>query len=333
MNEAKDFPGFYEIPGHSNYVINRDGVVVNRNTGKILEGSVNPAGYINYRLREDISGNTHTYGIHRLLGIVFMKPDGNIDDLVVNHLDAVKSNNNLSNLEWTTYKGNVEHAGILGVTSKCTPISVRDIDTGLVTKYPSAVECARNLGFTKDAILYRINIGEERIFPERKQYRIGHHDGNWFIPSNVEVAILENTTSKAVLVRYIKTNEVIQYAKMSYAAEALNVALSTFSTWMTKENQPIFLGSVQVKWATDPTPWRHVEDLEFEVGTTGRSRAVILKNVNTNETWKFNSASECAAACGISVAAINYRLKSKGTRVFSDGFAFTYLSDCSVQNS
>ena len=333
MNEALDFRGFYEIPGHSNYVINREGVVVNRITGKILEGSFNPAGYKNYRLREDISGNTHTYGIHRLLGIVFMRPDGNIDDLVVNHLDTVKGNNDLSNLEWTTYKGNVEHAGIMGVTNKCTPVSVRDIDTGFITKYPSAVECARNLGFTKDAILYRINIGEERIFPERKQYRAGHHDGNWFIPSNIEVAMLENTTSKAILVRYIKTNEVIQYTKMSYAAEALNVALSTLSAWMTKENQPIFLGSVQVKWAADLTPWRHVEDLEFEVGTTGRSKAVILTNIYTNETRKFDSASECAAACGISIAAINYRLKFKGTKVFSDGYVFTYLSEYNVQNS
>ena len=330
MTEALDFPSFYEIPGHSNYVINRDGVVVNRSTGNILEGSVNPAGYKNYRLREDISGNTHTYGIHRLLGIVFMKPNGNIDDLVVNHLSAVKSNNDLSNLEWTTYQGNVEHAGMMGVTSKCTPMSVRDVVTGLVTKYPSATECARNLGFTKDAILYRLSVGEERIFPERKQYRIGHDDRNWFIPSDVEVAMLENTTSKAVLVRYIKTNEVIQYAKMSYAAEALNVALSTFSMWMTKENQPIFLGSVQVKWATDSTPWRHVEDLDFEVGTTGRTKAVILTNFYTNETWKFNSATECAVACGLSVAAINYRLKFKGTKVFSDGYTYTYLSDCVI---
>jgi hypothetical protein len=332
MIEALDFQGFYEIPGHNNYVINREGVIINRISGKILEGSINPAGYKNYRLRKDISGDTHTYGIHRLLGIVFMKPNGCIDELVINHLDANKSNNNLSNLEWTTHKGNVEHAGELGVTSKCTPISVRDVDTGLVTKYPSATECARNLGFTKDAILYRITVGEERIFPERKQYRIGHHDKNWFIPSNVEVSMLENTTSKAVLVRYLKTNKVIQYSKMSYAAEALNVALSTLSVWMTKENQPIFLGSIQVKWVTDPTPWRHVEDLEFEVGTTGRSKAVIVKNVDTNEIWVFNSASESAAACCISIATINYRLKSKGMKIFSDRCTYTYLSDCIIRN-
>lgn len=28
--EAKDYPGFYEIPGHSQYVINQSGVVMDR---------------------------------------------------------------------------------------------------------------------------------------------------------------------------------------------------------------------------------------------------------------------------------------------------------------
>lgn len=52
--------------------------------------------------------------VHRLVALAFLGvPD--LDGAVCNHLDGVKTNNVLANLEWTTPKGNAAHAIATGL--------------------------------------------------------------------------------------------------------------------------------------------------------------------------------------------------------------------------
>lgn len=160
------FPGFYCIPEFSNYVISKSGDVINIRNKYFLKGSTNPAGYFNYRLKRD-DGYIFTWGRHRLLCRVFKYPGPEFDDLVVNHTNGIKGDDCLDNLEVVTQQENVNHAGSNGLTTKCCPISVRDVDTGEIQYFPSIVECARTFGLSKDAINYRVSSGEKFIFPER----------------------------------------------------------------------------------------------------------------------------------------------------------------------
>lgn len=58
------------------------------------------------------NGVFKTLLVHRLVAEAFCaKPDG---CNVVNHLDSDRRNNRASNLEWTTQRGNIEHAKIAG---------------------------------------------------------------------------------------------------------------------------------------------------------------------------------------------------------------------------
>ena len=77
-----------------------------------LRGCVNSNGY----RRVDL-GSVHGVAIHRLVAQHFVpKPkDLSEENLVVNHLDGDKLNNRWDNLEWTTQKGNIEHAYINGL--------------------------------------------------------------------------------------------------------------------------------------------------------------------------------------------------------------------------
>lgn len=320
---VSDFPGFYAIPGFRLYAITRDGRVINRETSVSLLGSINPAGYCHYRLRNDV-GRIITIGRHRLLGLAFMYPEADPATLVINHRNGVKGDDRLENLEWITPKANVEHAGALGITTKCRPISVRDVDTETVVNYPSFVECAKALGLSKDAIAYRMRTGDGRVFPERKQYRFAYTDKPWYIPQDVDCSLMANGTSKQVLVRKVMTGEVIHFHKLSDLAAWLHIAPSTLSTWMDKGGQPVLPGLVQLKWANDTSPWRVVSDPYLEHNQTSGKRAVQVVDSKTNVARVFLSAQECAIEHGLSPTALNYRLKSNGSVVYGDGYRYGY---------
>lgn len=96
---------FENIKDFENYKINRDGVVLGL-SGQELTKQLNVDGYPVVYLRRD--GKNHCKRVHRLLMIQFVDNPNNFP--VVNHIDGDKTNYSLENLEWTTVKGNAEHA-------------------------------------------------------------------------------------------------------------------------------------------------------------------------------------------------------------------------------
>ena len=325
-NNLKDLFKFYDIPGYSKYAISITGKVLNKEQNTLLAGSRNPDGYINFRILGD-NGKTLTWGRHRLMLFVFRPPENNIDTLVVNHKNGIKGDDWLDNLEWVTYKGNAEHAGSMGLTEKCLPISVRDVKTGEVIKYPSIIECARYLKMSKDAINYRVKQGEKRIFPEGKQYRLSHSEEPWYISENIKIDLLENGTSKSIDVKYVLTGEILHFEKISDFSQYSKIPASTLTLWINQPNQAVLPGYIQLKWGNDITPWRNVKDPYLELDNYTGKRTVKVINESTGEEFLYSSAIGCAKEKNISPTALNYRLKSNGNQIFADGFRYCYYSN------
>ena len=101
--------GFY-------YYVTRFGEVYNTETMTKVKGCVGSNGYRYLNLGSVHHVNFHV-NFHRLVAHHFVpKPKDLVDQtLVVNHLDGNKLNNRCDNLEWTTIKGNLEHASINGL--------------------------------------------------------------------------------------------------------------------------------------------------------------------------------------------------------------------------
>lgn len=87
---------------NKNYEVSNFGNVRNKKK-QILSPGCTSKGY----LVVCISGKS--YNIHRLVAITF-KPTPNFKNLVVNHIDCNKLNNNINNLEWCTQKYNIFHS-------------------------------------------------------------------------------------------------------------------------------------------------------------------------------------------------------------------------------
>ena len=78
---------------------------------RILKSRINRSGYKQVSLYK--SGTARTLLVHRLIMIAFVpnlesKPE-------VNHIDGIKLNNDLSNLEWATHSENAKHAFKMGL--------------------------------------------------------------------------------------------------------------------------------------------------------------------------------------------------------------------------
>lgn len=70
-----------------------------------------------YHTRLSFDGQNRDIDIHRLAAIAFLPNPNNLPE--VNHKDGNKLNNSVSNLEWTTRKGNAVHAGQNDLMANC----------------------------------------------------------------------------------------------------------------------------------------------------------------------------------------------------------------------
>ena len=74
-------------------------------TGRILKSGKNRGGYLYVNLCKN--GKYKTHKIHRQVAQAFIPNPENKPE--INHIDEDKSNNVISNLEWSTRKENVNH--------------------------------------------------------------------------------------------------------------------------------------------------------------------------------------------------------------------------------
>ena len=150
MNEIwkdiEEYEGLYQV---SNL-----GRVKRVTTGRILKGCKHSGGYLHICLYKN--GSQFTKIIHRLVAQAFIpNPESKPQ---VNHIDEDKTNNMVSNLEWSTSNENNNHgtrnkrAGKAISKSNSIPIIATNLKTGDSTEFCSGKECTRQLGVNSTGI-------------------------------------------------------------------------------------------------------------------------------------------------------------------------------------
>ena len=111
MNEnwkdVKGYEGFYQVSDQGRVKsLKRTDRNGHPRTERILKPHDRRNGYLCVHLSKDM--NAKWFSVHRLVADAFVPHDEGND--IVNHLDNNPKNNVASNLEWTTYKGNMQWA-------------------------------------------------------------------------------------------------------------------------------------------------------------------------------------------------------------------------------
>jgi hypothetical protein len=118
----KDIPnyeGIYQISNLSNIKSQHFNKIRNQKPGHLLKVGLLRNGYIRICLRDD-NGIPTYYSLHRIVAQVFIPNPENKKE--INHINGIKSDNRLENLEWCTRSENMIHAVKTGLhTSKGPP--------------------------------------------------------------------------------------------------------------------------------------------------------------------------------------------------------------------
>lgn len=137
------------LDGWENYSVSSTGKV-KRNDGRILKGTIRH-GYHEVSIRKGESKLSQR--VHRLVANEFLEKV--TDDLVVNHKNGNKLDNNVDNLEWVTIADNNRHAVETGLRTKTGKerciIQLSSIGEE-IARHPSIIEAQRQTGVCRQSI-------------------------------------------------------------------------------------------------------------------------------------------------------------------------------------
>lgn len=141
----RDIEGFEGL-----YQVSNLGRVKRVTTGRILKSGKNKAGYLQVDLCKNSVSSTKR--IHRLAAQSFIANPENKSE--VNHIDENKTNNLVSNLEWSTRKENHNHGtrNERMAKTQSIPIIVTNLKTGESREFYGISECSRQLGLNPSNI-------------------------------------------------------------------------------------------------------------------------------------------------------------------------------------
>ena len=222
--EHEQIKGIFQHPEYPELYLSKEGDIYNDHTKRFYPF-------------EDIPGNNYKTinykGIQllrsRAVATTFLEKPGDIPPakLVVNHLDGNKRNDRLSNLEWTSYSGNSQHAYETGLRSDNTPILVKDLRTNSVDRFNSLQECARHFKVNGANIWWGLKKSSKGL-PVWRFYVLVREGEPWpdIGPEKIDSNILGAT--KNMVVRDVVNNKNYLFENVSLASEFVGLKTGAF---------------------------------------------------------------------------------------------------------
>jgi hypothetical protein len=190
-----------------NYFIFKNGIVINTITNKEIKTKINKYGYRTVAVVKNGGGRLHRT-IHRLLALAYIpNPDAKPQ---INHIDGIKLNNSLDNLEWVTASENTSHAYRNGLTNNTLFITLHDKNNNSACKFHSLKALSKHLNVRPGILLCYIKYSKEYPFMDKYILELADPDGYLKLDNSVNFG-------RSIYVYDYLTSEWINYQTVSHA--------------------------------------------------------------------------------------------------------------------
>lgn len=155
-----------------NYHVSENGEVYRVETGYEIKQVINSSGYLTVRLWKDNKPEIKT--VHRLVALAYIPNPENKP--CVNHINGVKTDNRVGNLEWVTYSQNTLHSYQMGLQEK-----IKGVDCYQAKYTEDFIHCVCRLmeqGFRNVEILDKLEFKDKDLLKN-----IRNHD-KWEVISS-----------------------------------------------------------------------------------------------------------------------------------------------------
>jgi hypothetical protein len=159
-----------EVNGYPEYYVTNDGRIFSTKRGKKKWMKLRERnGYVSVKLSSD--NKRKNFFVHRLVAEHFIedKPE-NYQEMQVNHIDGVRNNNHISNLEYVTASQNTKHSyeklgrkasENVSAHSKKSVKIYHESNPKKILKFPSVISAARYIGSSDKGIAKKIRDGRK----------------------------------------------------------------------------------------------------------------------------------------------------------------------------
>ena len=138
----KDACTWKELSFTKDYLVCKEGFLFNKKSGRVLKGN-DRCGYKRVRI------DGAYYSVHRLVYETFVGPIA--ENMVIDHIDGDKGNNNLENLRCISQSENMKNAYSKGHKGQ-HPVKQYDLARNYIKTYPSCTAAAQEMGCSYRAI-------------------------------------------------------------------------------------------------------------------------------------------------------------------------------------
>jgi HNH endonuclease len=328
MLESKEHPGYYEIPGYTEYVVAVDSTVLNKRTGEIVPGHMEK-GYHRicaYKPKTDTWGSV---GVHRLVCLAFNTvPEGHdVADLHTNHINGIRSDNRQENLEFVTPGENARHAFRIGLNKRAVmrTVVVRCEKTGEEKRYESHGLCAADMGLNAETVRQRLATGPNSVWAGYYRFR-NEDDGDDFpflsreeIQANYEKHRAPGKNSVVCL--NVLTGEQTHYVNATECAIAHRIAGSVMLIRLGKGNSKLWKKTYR---------FRYLDDEDFTQATDPlpiNQRPIIVRDIRTNTDTRYENSDDCAIGTGLSKNGPKVRLTLGSQHVWESRYRYRYADE------
>jgi HNH endonuclease len=319
--ESADYPGFYSVPGFEWLVIDIEGKVIDIVQELCLLQRMRSHGYYEVYSRKD-------YLVHRLLALTFLDlPEGDVTKLHVNHIDGVKTNLAVGNLEWVTPSGNSIHAYRTGLRDDNRPVLVKDLRDVSVVRYYSLQECARAFKVNGGKIHWYLNPKNRgKIFED--YFAFIYEGEEWPDLTSRDIGV-KGGDRKNVVAFSAGDDKIIVFESVAEAARHFGHKPATLAMHMFRHDDKSYHGW-SFKLKTDPSLYHDIAIVRSGRCWKRAPRKPIPIRVTDTSTGEAKMWTSCSEFC----ASMNYdKVETFQKLIYRTGCFGKYKVDYLRRNS